>query len=532
MPPPPNQPPDLLSSADPIPTLRHRIQTELGAQFGWHGQPYPDARVSPIANRKSQIANSLRLSRAPARLDVMGGIADYTGSLVCELTLDRAVAVALQQRDDRELQIFSFNLFDQHLPFTFRISLDFLAHATMDSLRHDFNQPGRKWAAYIAGCLYILHHHNILDLRNPKISGLNLALYSTIPMSAGLGSSAALEIATMLNLLSHFQLTLDPMRIAELCQQVENHLVGAPCGIMDQVTSLLGEQDQLLRLLCQPAQLQPPLKLPGGIRLVGLDSGVRHSLTSSPPAGTPGRRVAVETEGRGEASIASRKSQIANPYILTRISAFMGHKIILHEMHRIAARTNSTLTSDPTNGYLANLDPDDYKSLFRPHLPEKISGQQFLDQFGPTLDPATTIDPAQIYHVLNATDHHVLESRRVRQFCAFLQEAGGMGSGTPMPVSSSQSKIEDRKSKISSLLNKAGHLMYASHHSYTHDARLGHAHCDLLIQLVRQHEHLGLYGARITAAGQGGTIAILADTSQSSTDALHQIMQTYEQQTH
>ena len=70
----------------------------------------------------------------------MGGIADYTGSLVCELTLDRAVAVALQQREDRELQVFSFNLFDDHLPFTFRISLDALARATIESLRRDFSQ--------------------------------------------------------------------------------------------------------------------------------------------------------------------------------------------------------------------------------------------------------------------------------------------------------------------------------------------------------------------------------------------------------
>jgi galactokinase len=73
--------------------------------------------------------------------------------------------------------------------------------------------------------------------------------------------------------------------------------------------------------------------------------------------------------------------------------------------------------------------------------------------------------------------------------------------------------------------------MYASHHSYTHDAHLGHPHCDLLVQLVRENEHLGLFGARITAAGQGGTVAILADTSQSSTDVLQKIMQTYQQQT-
>jgi L-arabinokinase len=288
----------------------------------------------------------------------------------------------------------------------------------------------------------------------------------------------------MLNLLAHFQITLHPMRIAALCQQVENQIVGAPCGIMDQVTSLLGEKDQLLRLLCQPAQLQPPLKIPDGIRFVGIDSGIRHSLSSP------------------------------SPYSLTRSAAFMGHKIILDQMKKIGATLNRPLNSDPMNGYLANLDPDDYKSLFRPHLPEKISGQHFLDQFGPTLDPATTIDPTQTYHVLNATDHHVLESRRVKHFCDFLEQL----NLNPEP-----------RNLNPKLLHKAGHLMYASHHSYTHDAHLGHPHCDLLVNLVRQREHLGLYGARVTAAGQGGAIAILADISQSSDEALQQIMQTYQQ---
>jgi galactokinase len=416
----------------------------------------------------------------------MGGIADYTGSLVCQLTLDRAVAVALQQRDDRELQIFSFNLYDQHLPFTFRISLDALANATIDSLRRDFSEPGRKWASYIAGCLYILHHEKLIDLRNPNIKGLNLAIYSTIPMSAGLASSAALEIATMLNLLAHFQITLDPMRIAQLCQQVENQIVGAPCGIMDQVTSLLGEKDQLLRLLCQPAELQPNLQIPTGLRFVGLDSAIRHSLS------TPSQ------------------------YSLTRTAACMGHKIILEQMKKIGASLNQPLTSDPTHGYLANLDPDDYKNLFRPHLPAQILGQNFLHQFGPTLDPATTIDPSQTYPVQSATDHHVLESRRVRQFCEFLEKAN----------------LNPEPRTLNPLLHKSAHLMYASHHSYTHDAHLGHPHCDLLVQLVRDNEHFGLYGARLTAAGQGGTIAILANTTDSATDALHQIMQTYEHQTH
>ena len=72
---------------------------------------------------------------------------DYTGSLVCEATLDRAAAVMLQERlHDREAQVFSFNLFDEHRPFTFRISLDALASGSVADLRRDLQEPGRRWA--------------------------------------------------------------------------------------------------------------------------------------------------------------------------------------------------------------------------------------------------------------------------------------------------------------------------------------------------------------------------------------------------
>ncbi len=90
--------------------------------------PKPDFARSRIElTADFDFSRPLRISRAPGRLDVMGGIADYTGSLVCELPLDRAAAVVLQERRDREFQVFSFNLFDEHRPFTFRIPLDSLA---------------------------------------------------------------------------------------------------------------------------------------------------------------------------------------------------------------------------------------------------------------------------------------------------------------------------------------------------------------------------------------------------------------------
>src|SRR3954462_990816 len=107
---------------DPVPTLLRHLRAELSADF-------PPGR--PV-----------RVSRAPGRLDVMGGIADYTGSMVCEYPLDRAAAVAVAPRDDRDLQVFSFNLLDEHKPFTLRVPLEALASQPPEVLRREFDQPG------------------------------------------------------------------------------------------------------------------------------------------------------------------------------------------------------------------------------------------------------------------------------------------------------------------------------------------------------------------------------------------------------
>jgi galactokinase len=449
---------------DPVPKLLSRVRAELAADF--------------LPNRP------IRISRAPGRLDVMGGIADYTGSLVCEAILDRAAAVALQRRDDRNVQVFSFNLFDEHRPFTFRIPLDALADHSVDQLRSEFNQPGRRWAGYLAGCLAILHHHHRIDLADPGLRGMNLALLSTVPLGAGVSSSAAIEVAAMINFMDELNLRgNDPMALASMCQEVENRVVGAPCGIMDQVSSCVGEEGKLMRLICQPHELQPSLNLPPGIRTIGINSNVKHNIGG----GMYGR---------------------------TRCAAFMGHRIILEKMREMGQAADRPMQSDPMRGYLANLNADDYKKLFRPFLPEEIEGKTFLDKFGATYDTETRVDPDQVYHVVKATDHHVLEALRVKNFAGHLESATALQAGSP------QRKLA---------LDKAGHLMYASHLSYTNDALLGAPECDLLVKLVRQRESAGLYGAKITGGGSGGTVAVLANEGTDA--ALSEIMTEYEKQT-
>ncbi|MDB5322521.1 MAG: galactokinaselike protein [Phycisphaerales bacterium] len=417
----------------------------------------------------------------------MGGIADYTGSLVCEATLDRAAAVALAPRDDRDFQVFSFNLFDEHKPFTLRIPLASLASQSAEQLRIEFNQPGRRWAGYLAGCLFVLHEAGLIDLRDPAQTGLDLALYSTVPLGAGVSSSAAIEVATMMNLRDHFGIAdkLDAMRLATLCQRVENQIVGAPCGIMDQVTCTLGRAGALLKLLCQPHEIQGFIELPPGVRLLGINTQVKHSI------------------GGGQ-------------YSRTRCAAFMGHKIILAKMEEMGRAAGLRMVADPTGGYLANLPLDDYKKYFRPFLPTAIKGSDFLTTFGPTIDTATAVDPETDYPVQSATDHHVHEAQRVRNFVQFLETAA-----TLPPNTAERSRV----------LDKAGHLMYGSHVSYMRDALLGADEADLLVELVRKHERAGLYGAKITGGGCGGTVAVLANQSPQADDAIAQITQTYQQQT-
>jgi len=190
-------------------------------------------------------------------------------------------------------------------------------------------------------------------------------------------------------------------------------------------------------------------------------------------------------------------------------------------MRRIGAAAGRPLAGDPLRGYLANFDPDDYKRIFRPALPEAIKGGEFLLKYGPTIDAATTVEPDVIYPVTHAVDHHVLEARRVVNFADFIEQAAAL---------TAEGAAADSRER-GRLLDKAGHLMYASHLSYTNDAMLGAPECDLLVQLVRDRERHGLYGAKITGGGSGGTVAILADDGDRADAAIAEIMAEYARQT-
>ena len=223
----------------------------------------------------------LLLARAPGRLDLMGGIADYSGSLVLELPLAVATFVAAQETGGAEVVIESDQIGDPSAEARATFALAELdsgeAPLDMPAARALFaRDPRRAWSAYVLGALVILHREHGVPPR-----GMRLLIRSDVPTGKGVSSSAALEVAALEAIAALQGLALDGRALALLAQKVENFIVGAPCGVMDQLTSSCGQADHLLEILCQPAEVLGSLPLPPPIEVFGIDSGVRHAVSGA-----------------------------------------------------------------------------------------------------------------------------------------------------------------------------------------------------------------------------------------------------------
>ena len=130
------------------------------------------------------------------------------------------------------------------------------------------------WADYPKGIGWALQERGL------RLIGMEAVLTSDVPVGAGLSSSAAVEVAFACawQQLSGFQ--LDRRDLALTCQRAENDYVGVNCGIMDQMTSVLGAKGCALLLDCRTLEVEP-VPLPAGVTIVVADTGVRRRLAAS-----------------------------------------------------------------------------------------------------------------------------------------------------------------------------------------------------------------------------------------------------------
>jgi galactokinase len=427
------------------------------------------ARVAARAWPPSAVigsGDSVFVARAPGRLDVMGGIADYSGALVLQWPIREATRVALLPWPERRLSITSVGHggVERHCDVPLDLIAD--AHRPYEAVRAWFDGgPARHWAGYVAGVFHVLSREHGVRFRN----GAAILIESDVPEGKGVSSSAAIEAATMEAVVEAWRVSIEPRMRAVCCQQVENLIVGAPCGVMDQMASICGEAGSLMALLCQPAEFKGTVRVPDGLGVWGIDSGIRHAV-------------------------------IGADYGAVRVGAFMGYRILAALAGlRVTAgeRKGHVRIDDPRwGGYLANVGGEAFRRFER-DIPEALAGAAFLARYDGTTDLVTRVNPAHRYAVRTPTAHPIYEHERVTEWAGLLT------------ASPSDAAAPDAA--------RLGALMYESHASYS-ACGLGSGGTDRLVSLARAAGSArGIYGAKITGGGSGGTVAILGDASAGDT---------------
>jgi galactokinase len=191
--------------------------------------------------------------RAPGRVNLIGEHTDYNLGLVLPMAIDLACYAASAPNRLRLLRVHSVNLNEYR-------------EWPVEKLRELTRQ--HEWSDYVVGIAREL----ALD------RGFDLMLESTVPIGAGLSSSAALEVSTALAL--GWRGILPSLQLAQLCQRSDNRFLGIPSGIMDQYAAIFGRKGAAVKLDCRSLQSEL-VQLPEDVAVVAVDSRVYHRLAQS-----------------------------------------------------------------------------------------------------------------------------------------------------------------------------------------------------------------------------------------------------------
>ncbi|MDQ4120618.1 MAG: galactokinase [Acidobacteriota bacterium] len=201
-----------------------------------------------------------RIFRAPGRVNLIGEHVDYNDGFVLPMAIDREAVVAAAPRRDSLFKIYALDV-DQAKEF---------------DLNSEPQRMRGSWLDYIEGTIRLLKE------KFPKLTtGADICFSSSVPIGAGLSSSAAIEIAFGFTVLTLNEIGVNRIVLARAAQQAEHEYVGAKIGIMDQMTSALGKAGHALLIDCRLLDAKPiPLNFKDA-QIVVCDSGVKHDLATS-----------------------------------------------------------------------------------------------------------------------------------------------------------------------------------------------------------------------------------------------------------
>jgi galactokinase len=218
------------------------------------GDPASLSAAAATAFRSAYGADPAVVGRAPGRVNLIGEHTDYNGGLVLPVALPHATYAAMSPRADDVVRIASV---EEATPW--EGSLSTLSAAS-------------GWASYAAGALWALREAGV------PVPGLDVLVHGTVPLGAGLSSSAALECSVAVAAGAVADVPLDRSLVIEACIRAETEIAGAPTGGMDQTVAMLASPGAALLIdFASDTSSDVPLPL-ADLALLVTDTRVTHAL--------------------------------------------------------------------------------------------------------------------------------------------------------------------------------------------------------------------------------------------------------------
>jgi len=190
---------------------------------------------------------------SPGRVNLIGEHTDYHDGYVLPSVIPQQTHVWLERRDDNRVRACTAAFGGGWEEFVIGAEI-----------------PGRGWLDYVQGVTTALARSQV------AVPGFNLRIHSTVPVGAGVSSSAALEVSLLRGLRALLGLELDDWAVAMIAHRAETEFVGAPVGIMDQVACSLGHGGEALFLDIRTRRVER-LPLPDTMEILVIDSGITHA---------------------------------------------------------------------------------------------------------------------------------------------------------------------------------------------------------------------------------------------------------------
>lgn len=199
------------------------------------------------------------VSAAPGRLEILGNHTDYNEGFVLSAAVSQRTAFAASQAPGDLCRV-----------------VDRAQNKSVVIDLKDLAKPEKgDWSNYLKGAL------SEIIKRGGKVGGFDMVLESTVPLSAGMSSSAALEIAFCYALKELYSLPFTPGEWARIGQGVENNYMGLKSGLLDQFSSIFGKKDSLILCDFRTVEVLETVKMPSGYKIVVVNTLVKHNLVES-----------------------------------------------------------------------------------------------------------------------------------------------------------------------------------------------------------------------------------------------------------